>query len=226
MSNSVFIHANPTERCNIMGIRFGVVRVVAVALMMLASLDADAIIRFPARIPRVPRAPTRVPHAPGIPAGLIDWERRNIPRGPNQTPNGKDKDESVRGRVLIRTNEYFRTQYEQLQFGQIYNPNCNIEVAEKYVCFLDNSNMSSHISAETHQTLWLANREGRYSANSDGDGSFNDVFAGCHQWGGVGKFAVVILFIGCGYLVFKCGVLKVFRFLGNVHAKLTFCIWR
>ena len=104
MSNSALI-SQATERRNSVGIRFGVVRVVAVALTMLAALDADAVVRFPARIPRVPRAPTRVPHAPVIPPGLIDWERRNGPRWPNQKPNKENKDEWVRGRVLIRTNE-------------------------------------------------------------------------------------------------------------------------
>ena len=234
MSNSALV-SQTTARRNSVGIRFGVVRVVAVALTMLAALDADAVVRFPARIPRVPRAPTRVPHAPVIPPGLIDWERRNGPRWPNQKPNEEDKDEGGRVRVLIKTNDCSKTQYEQFQFGQIYNPNCNLEVAEKYVWQLDNANMSGNISAEMYQTLWPANREGQYSVNSDGDGSFNDMFAGCHQWGCVGKFAVVILLIGSGYLVFKCGVLKVFKFLGNVHAKLTnngarvatviICVW-
>ena len=92
MSNSALV-SQTTARRNSEGIRFGVVRVVAVALTMLAALDADAVVRFPARIPRVPRAPTRVPHAPVIPAGLIDWERRNGPRWPNQTPNKENKDD-------------------------------------------------------------------------------------------------------------------------------------
>ena len=234
MSNSALV-SQTTARRNSVGIRFGVVRVVAVALTMLAALDADAVVRFPARIPRVPRAPTRVPHAPVIPAGLIDWERRNGPRWPNQTPNKENKDEWVRGRVLIRTNECLGSQYEQLEIGRIYNSNYNLEVAEKYVWYLDNANKPSDLLADECPALGQAHREGRYSSNSDRDEAFNGVFAGCHPWGSVGKVAAVILLLGCSYLVFKRCVLKVFKFLGNVHARLTndgarvviviICVW-
>ena len=85
MSNSALV-SQTTARRNSVGIRFGVVRGVAVALTMLAALDADAVVRFPARIPRVPRAPTRVPHAPVIPPGLIDWERSGCASGDEMRP--------------------------------------------------------------------------------------------------------------------------------------------